>query len=46
MPKKEEIIIPFVTTYYSNFNFKSISITANSLLNNKKANKLSKTFDK
>ena len=27
-PKKEEIVIPFVSTHYSNFDSKSISITA------------------
>ena len=39
-PKKEEIVIPFVSTHYGNFDSKSISITANSLLSNfkKKAN--------
>ena len=31
-PKKEEIVIPLVSTHYSNFDSKSISITANSLL--------------
>ena len=44
-PKKEEIIIPFVSTHYSNFDSKSISITSNSLLSNVKDNKL-KVFDK
>ena len=29
-PKKEDIVIPFVSTHYSNFDLKSISITANS----------------
>ena len=31
-PKIEEIVIPFVSTHYSNFDSKSISITANSQL--------------
>ena len=39
-PKKEEIVIPFVSTYS-----KSISITSNSLLSNMK-DKLKKVFDK
>ena len=45
-PKKEEIVIPFVSTHYSNFDSKSISITANSLLSNVKDKKLKKVFDK
>ena len=45
-PKEEEIVIPFVSTRYSNFDFKSISIIANSLLSNLKDNKLKKVFDK
>ena len=45
-PKKEEIVIPFVSTHYSNFDSKSISITANSLLSNVKDSKLKKVFDK
>ena len=45
-PKKEEIVIPFVSTHYSNFDSKSISITANSLLSNVKDSKLEKVFDK
>ena len=45
-PKNKEIGIPFVSTHYSNFNSKSISITANSLLSNVKDNKLKKLFDK
>ena len=35
-PKIEEIVIPFVSTHYSNFDSKSISITASSLLSNVK----------
>ena len=35
-PKKEEIVIPFVSTHYRNFDSKSIFITANSLLSKKK----------
>ena len=38
--------IPFASTHYSNFDSKSISITANSLLTNVKDNKLKKVFDK
>ena len=38
-PKKEEIVIPFVSTHFSNFDSKSISITANSLLSNVKDKK-------
>ena len=47
-PKKEERerVIPFVSTHYSNFDSKSISITANSLLSNVKDNRLKKVFDK
>ena len=45
-PKKEEIAIPFISTHYSNFDSKSISITANSLLSNVKDSKLKKVFDK
>ena len=45
-PKKEEIVIPFVSTHYSNFDWKSISITANSLLSNVKDKKLKKVSDK
>ena len=44
-PKKEEIVIPFVSTH-SNFDSKSISITASSLLSNVKDNKLKKVLDK
>ena len=40
-PKKEERVIPFVSTH-SNFDSKSISITANSLLSNVKDNRLKK----
>ena len=39
VPKKEEMIIPFVSTHYSSFDSKSISITANSLLSNVKHKK-------
>ena len=39
-PKKDEIFIRFISTHYSNFDSKSISITANSLLSNVKDNKL------
>ena len=45
-PKKEEINIPFASTHYSNFDSKSISITANSLLSNVKDNKLKNVSDK
>ena len=45
-PKKEEIVIRFVSTNYCNFDSKSISITANSLLSNVKDNRLKKVFDK
>ena len=45
-PKKEEIVIPFVSTRYSNFDSKSISITANSLLSYVRDKKLKKVFDK
>ena len=44
-PKNEEINIPFASTHYSNFDSKSISITANSLLTNVKDNKLKNVFD-
>ena len=44
-PKKEEIVISFFSKH-SNFDLKSISITANSLLSNVKDNKLKKVFDK
>ena len=46
MPKKEEIVTPFVSTHYSNFDSKCTSITANSLLSNVKDCKLKKVFDK
>ena len=39
-PKKEEIVFPFVSTHYSNFDSKSISVTANSLLSNVKDKKV------
>ena len=45
-PKKEELVIPLVSTHYSNFDSKSISITVNSLLSNVKDNRLKKVFDK
>ena len=45
-PKKEEIVIPFVSAHYSNFGSKSISITANSSLSNVKDKKIKKVFDK
>ena len=45
-PKKEEIVIPFVSTHCSNFDCKSISITADSLLSNVKDKNSKKVFDK
>ena len=45
-PKKEEIVIPFVSKHYSDIYSKSISITANSLLSNVKDNKLKNVSDK
>ena len=45
-PKKEEIVIPFVSTHYSNFDSESISIRAKLLLSNVKDKKLKKVFDK
>ena len=45
-PKKEEIIIPFVSIHYSNFDSKSVSIRAYSLLSKVKDDKLEKVFDK
>ena len=45
-PKKEEIVIRFVSTHYSAFDSKSISITANSLLSNVKDSRFKKVFDK
>ena len=45
-PKKEEVVILFVSTHYSNFDSKSIPITANSLLSNVKDNRFKKVFDK
>ena len=44
--KKEEVVISFVSTLYSNCDSKSVSITANSLLTNVKVNKLKNVFDK
>ena len=45
-PKKEEIVIPYVSTHYSDFDSKSISIATNSLLSNVKDNRLKKVFSK
>ena len=45
-PKKEKIVIPFVSTHYSNFDSKSISSTAKSLLSNVEDKKLKRVFDK
>ena len=42
-PRKEDIVISFVSTHYSNFDSNRISITANSLLSNAKDNKLKKS---
>ena len=39
-PKKEDILIPFVSAHYSSFDSESIFITANSLLSNVKDKKL------
>ena len=44
-PKREEIVIPFASTH-SNFDSKTISITANSLLSNVKDKRLKNVFDK
>ena len=44
--KKGEIVIPFVATHYSNFDSKSLSITANLLLSDVRDSKLKKVFDK
>ena len=41
-PKNEDIVIPCVSTHFSNFDSKSISVTANSLLSNMEDNKLKK----
>ena len=38
-PKKEDIVISFLSTHCSNFDSKSISITANSLLSYAEDNK-------
>ena len=46
VPKKEGTVIPFVSSHYSNFDSKSISITPSSLLSNVKDSKLRKVFDK
>ena len=46
MPKTVEIVIPFVSTHYSNFDSKNITIVAYSLLSNMKDNTLRKAFDK
>ena len=45
-PKKEEIVIPFVSARYSNVDSKSISIIASSLLSNVKDNRLKKVINK
>ena len=45
-PEKEEIVIPFLSNHYGNFDSKCISFTANSLLSIVKDNKLKKLFDK
>lgn len=45
MPKKEDIVIPIGSPRYSNFNSKSIFITAVSILSTVKDNKLEKLFD-
>ena len=45
-PKKEELVILFVSTHYSNFDSKSISLTTNSLLSNVKDNRFKKVSDK
>ena len=45
-PKKEEIVILFVSTHYSNLDSKCISITTNSLLSNVKDKNSKKVFDK
>ena len=44
--KKEDIVIPFVSTHYSNFDLKIISNIDNTLLNNVIDNKLKEVFDK
>ena len=46
VPKTVEIVIPFVSTLYSNFDSKSITITVHSLVSNAKDNRLEKVFDK
>ena len=46
VPKKEEMVIPFASTHYNNFDSKSISIPSNSLLLNVKDSRLKKVFDK
>ena len=40
----EEIVIPFVSTHYNNFDSKSIFIAANSLLSNVKDDKLTRIW--
>ena len=45
-PKKEEIVIPFVSARYSNVELKSISIIASFLLSNVKDNRLKKAINK
>ena len=42
-PRKEEVVIPFVSIHYSNFDSKRVSIATNSLLSNAKYNKLKKS---
>ena len=44
VPTRREIANPFISTHYSNYDWKSISITANSLLNNVKDKKLKSIF--
>ena len=44
--KKEEIVIPFLSTHQSKFDSKNLSVTANLLLSNVKDNKLKSVFDK
>ena len=43
-PKKDEILIPFVSNHNSNFDSESISITTNLLLTNVKNSKWKKVF--
>ena len=46
VPKTVEIVIPFVSTLYSNFDSKSITITVHSLVSNARDKRLGKVFDK